>query len=41
MEQRQWTSKSSTEMAPRYDHGHVRFVDRVLDLVRHRHLSRP
>jgi hypothetical protein len=41
MGQHQWTSKPSTEMALRYDCGHVRFVDRVLDLVRHRHLYRP
>jgi len=41
MGQHQWTSKPSTEMALHCDHDHVRFVDRVLDLVRHRHLSRP
>ena len=41
MEQHQWTSKPITEMAPRYDHDHVRLVDRILDLVRRRHLSRP
>ena len=31
----------SPEMAPHNDHDHVRFIDRVLDLVRRRHLSRP
>jgi hypothetical protein len=31
MEQHPLISKSITEVAPRYDHGHVRFVDRLPD----------
>jgi hypothetical protein len=37
MEQHQWTPKSSTEMAPRHHHFHVRVVDWGMDIFRRRH----
>jgi len=38
--QHQWTQNPITEMAPRYDHDHVRVVDHILDFIGRRHLPR-
>ena len=39
MEQHEWASKSSSEMATRNHHFHVRVVDRVLDPFCRHHLD--